>query len=139
MSNKKLGIIIWGLCLVLAMILLFCLERGLTTTFWVTLGFVCAAFLSALVFQILTWKSTNTLDKQVLHFSGILLSNIYVLIQLPICIVFSLGSNSIPFKASIIINAIIFIAAWVLILSSLVGNDHIERVNSRQKDHHVEL
>lgn len=139
MSNKKLGIIIWGLCLVLAMILLFCLERGLTTTFWVTFGFVCAAFLSALVFQILTWKSTNTLDKQVLHFSGILLSNIYVLIQLPICIVFSLGSNSIPFKASIIINAIIFIAAWVLILSSLVGNDHIERVNSRQKNHHVEL
>lgn len=139
MSNKKLGIIIWGLCLVLAMILLFCLERGLTTTFWVTFVFVCAAFLSALVFQILTWKSTNTLDKQVLHFSGILLSNIYVLIQLPICIVFSLGSNSIPFKASIIINAIIFIAAWVLILSSLVGNDHIERVNSRQKNHHVEL
>jgi len=26
---------------------MFCLERGLTTTFWVTSGFVCAAFLSA--------------------------------------------------------------------------------------------
>ena len=131
MSNKKLGIIIWGLCFVLSMILLFCLERGLTTTFWVTLGFVCAAFLSALVFQILAWKCPNTLDKQVLHFSGILLSNIYVLIQLPICFIFSLGSNSIPFKVSIF--------AWVLILSSLAGNDHIEKVNSRQKDHHVEL
>ena len=139
MSNKKLGIIIWGLCFALAMVLMFCLERGLTTTFWVTLGFVCVAFLSAFVFQILAWKTANTLDKQVLHFPGILLSNIYALIQLPICIIFSLGSNSIPFKASIIINAIILIVAWVLILASLVGNDHIERVNSRQKDHHVEL
>ncbi len=139
MSNKKLGIIIWGLCFALAMVLMFCLERGLTTTFWVTLGFVCAAFLSALVFQILAWKTANTLDMQVLHFSRILLSNIYALIQLPICIIFSLGSDSIPFKASIIINAIILIVAWVLILASLVGNDHIERVNSRQKDHHVEL
>ena len=139
MSNKKLGIMIWGLCFALAMVLMFCLERGLTTTFWVTLGFVCAAFLSALIFQIIAWKTANTLDKQVLHFPGILLSNIYALIQLPICIIFSLGSNSIPFKASIIINAIILIVAWVLILASLVGNDHIERVNSRQKDHHVEL
>jgi hypothetical protein len=139
MSNKKLGIIIWGLCFALAMVLMFCLERGLTTTFWVTLGFVCVAFLSALVFQMLVWKTSSKLDKQVLHFSGILLSNIYALIQLPICIIFSLGSNSIPFKASIIINAIILIVAWVLILASLVGNDHIERVNSRQKDHHVEL
>ena len=139
MSNKKLGIMIWGLCFALAMVLMFCLERGLTTTFWVTLGFVCVAFLSAFVFQILAWKTANTLDKQVLHFPGILLSNIYALIQLPICIIFSLGSNSISFKASIIINAIILIVAWVLILASLVGNDHIERVNRRQKDHHVEL
>ena len=139
MSNRKLGIIIWGLCFALAMVLMFCLERGLTTTFWVTLGFVCVAFLSAFVFQILAWKTANTLDKQVLHFPGILLSSIYALIQLPICIIFSLGSNSIPFKASIIINAIILIVAWVLILASLVGNDQIERVNSRQKDHHVEL
>lgn len=139
MSNKKLGIIIWGLCFVLAMVLLFCLERGLTTTFWVTLGFVCAAFLSALAFQILAWKTADTLDKQVLHFPGILLSNVYVLIQLPICIIFSLGSNSIPFKVSIIINAIILIVSWVLIFASFVGNDHVEKVNTRQKDHQVEL
>ena len=139
MSNKKLGIIIWGLCFALAMVLMFCLERGLTTTFWVTLGFVCVAFLSALVFQMHVWKTSSKLDKQFLHFSGILLSNIYALIQLPICIIFSLGSDSIPFKASIIINAIILIVAWVLMLASLVGNNHIERVNSRRKDHHVEL
>lgn len=139
MSNKKLGIIIWVLCFVFAMILMFCLKQGLTTTFWVTFGFVCVAFLSAAIFQMLTWKTTNTLDKQVLHISGMLLSNIYVLIQLPICIVFSLGSNRIPFKASIITNSIILIVAWVLILSSLIGNDHIEKVNNRQKDHHVKL
>lgn len=139
MRNKKLGIIIWGLCFVLALVLLFCLERGLTTTFWVTFGFVCIAFLSALVFQILTWKMTNALDKQILHLPGIMLSNVYAFIQLPICIIFALGSNSIPVKVAIIINAIILIVAWGMILSSLVGNDHIERINSRQKDHHVEL
>lgn len=139
MSNRKLSIIIWGLSFALAMVLMFCLEQGLTTTFWVTLGFACAAFLSTLIFQILAWKTANTIDKQVSHFLGILFSNIYALLQLPICIIFSLGSNSIPVKVSIITNVIILIVAWVLILASLVGNNHIERVNSRQKDHHVEL
>lgn len=139
MRNKKLGILIWGLCFVLALVLMFCLERGLTTTFWVTLGFVCFAFLSALIFQLLAWKFINTPDKQALHFSGILLSSVYILIQLPICIIFSLGASSIPFRVSIIINAIILIVAWILVLASLVGNDHIEKVNNRQKNHRAEL
>lgn len=78
-------------------------------------------------------------DQQILHIPGILLSDIYALIQVPVCVAFALGSNSIPFKTEIIINAIILIVAWVLILASLVGSDHVKTVNKRQRDHHIEL
>lgn len=45
----------------------------------------------------------------------------------------------IPFKVAIIVNATVLIIAWIAILSSLAGSDHIQKVNSRQKDHHTEL
>lgn len=121
------------------MILMFCLTTGMTPTFWLTFGFVCVAFVSSLIFQIISWKNSETLDKQVLHLSGITISSIYALIQIPIGVVSSLGATAISTKPTILVNAVLLIIAWILILSSLVGNDHIEKVNSRQKNHHIEL
>ena len=137
--NKKIGLAIWALSLILVLVLMFCLETGMTPTFWVTFGFVCVAFVSSLVFQIITWKNSETLDKQVLHLSGITISSVYALIQIPVGVVFSIGATAISTKPTILVNAVLLIVAWVLILSSLVGNDHIEKVNSRRKDHHIEL
>lgn len=139
MSNRKLGIIIWGLCFALAMVLMFCLERGLTATFWVTLSFVCIAFISSLLFQIIEWKRMGTLDKQVLRISGIIVSDVYVLVQVPTCGVFSYMSNTIPVKTTIIVNASMLILAWILIVASLIGVDHTERTNQRQRNNHTTL
>lgn len=138
-KDKKLGIFIWLLSFMLAMVLMFCLERGETATFWVAFGFVCFAFVSTLLFHFVLWKEATTTDKLFIRLSPIAVSSIYMIAQIPIGVIFSLGSASIPYKATLLVNAVVCIISWIFILSSLVGNDHIEKVNSRQKDHHTEL
>lgn len=138
-KNKIIGIAISILGLVLSLVFMFCLQKGLTATFWITLAFVCVAFISALVFQLIEWNGKNTADEQFLYLPAITVSFVYVVVQFPICIVFALGSEVIPYKVAILVNAVVLVSAWGAALSSLAGNDHIKKVNSRQKDHHTEL
>lgn len=137
--SKKIAVAVWLLGLALANLLLFVLERGITPTFWITLAFVWVAFLSALVFQIYLAKQSQTPDDGFLHIPAFMMSLIYAVAQIPISITFALGSAVIPAKAALLVQGILLIAAWAAALLSLGGNDHIQKVNSRQKDHHTEL
>ena len=137
--NKKIGFVIWALSFVLVLILMLCLKTEITPTFYITLVFVCVTFVSSLLFQIIIWKNSKSLDKQVLHLSVITISNIYVLLQIPIGIIFSIRATYISTKVTILVNAVLLIIIWILMFSSLVGNDHVEKVNNRQKNHHIEL
>lgn len=137
-KDKKIGVIVWLLSFALALVFMFCLVRDETTTFWISFGFVCFAFISTLLFHFVIWNGI-TKENVITRISPIGLSSVYMIIQVPIGIAFSLCSGIIPFKIAILINAVICIIAWIIILSSLIGNDHIDSVNSRQKDHHTEL
>ena len=134
-----IGIVSWLLGFVLSNILLFCLEKGFTPTFYVTIVFVWLAFVSALVFQIVTWKKCNDTDTRFMNIPAITISITYMIIQIPICIIFSLGSKVIPVKATVLVNSILFIMVWLIILGTLLGHNHIRKVNDRQKKHHAEL
>lgn len=138
-KSKKIGIAVWALGLVFSMVLLFCLGKEFSATFWITFAFVCVAFASSLVFQLIAWSEKHSSDEQFLKFPAITVSLIYIISQIPICILFAVGAEVIPFKIAIIVNATVLIIAWIAILSSLAGSDHIQKVNSRQKDHHTEL
>ncbi|MDD6155328.1 MAG: hypothetical protein PUB39_07225 [Eubacteriales bacterium] len=138
-KNSKIGMIIWGLSLALALVLLFTLQNGMTATFWITFGFVCLAFISSLIFQMKIWKISNSPDEQFIHWPPIIFSSVYMIAQIPIILIFGIGSSAISYKVTIIINAILLVLAWVAVLSSMAGNDHIRNVDSRQKDHHTEL
>ncbi len=137
--NNKLGIAAWILGLVLANVLLFCLSREMTPTLWVTFGFVWFAFLSVLIFQLLVWKQIADSDTKVLHITALSVSYIYIVIQIPLCAVFAIGSGVIPWKAALLIHAVLMILAWLVIIGSLTGNDHVQKVDERQKNHHIEL
>lgn len=138
-KNKILGISIWFLGLVLSMVLMFCLEQGMTPTFWITFCFIIVAFVSALFFQMMVWKSNISLDSNFIHIPAMIVSSVYVIVQIPIGIIFSLRSSSISVKIAILINATILIIAWIINLMSIVGNEHISKVNDRQRNHHIEL
>lgn len=137
--NKKIGIFVWGLGLILSNMLLFCLSRELTPTVWITFGFVWLAFLSALAFQLLCWKQMADSDEQILHISTLVTSYAYMGAQIPLCVVFSVCSVAIPWKTALLIHTVLLILAWLIIIASLTGNDHIRKVNGRQKDHHMRL
>ena len=137
--SKKIGIGVWALGLALANLLLFVLEKGMTATFWITFAFVWVAFLSSLIFQLLLANNVRSPDEGFLHIPAHLVAMAYELVQLPLCVIFALGSAAIPTKAAILVHGILLIAAWAVALLSLAGNDHIKKVNSRQKDHHTEL
>lgn len=137
--SKKIGVILWALGLALANLLLFVLEKGMTATFWITVGFVWTAFVSDLAFQLLIVRKTQTPDDSFLHMPAFLVMTLYELAQIPVCVIFALGSSVIPGKVALLVQGVLLIAAWAISLLSLVGNDHIKKVNSRQKDHHTEL
>lgn len=137
--NKKIGVAVWALGLALSNLLLFVLEKGMTATFWITFVFVWLAFLSSLIFQLWAAKRFKTSDGGFLHIPAILMSLIYEAIQIGICVIFALGSTLIPSKLALLIHGVLLIITWALVLLSLGGNDHIKKVNGRQKSHHTEL
>lgn len=137
--SKKIGVAVWGLGLALANLLLFILERGMTATFWITLAFVWAVFVSLLIFQRSILKNTAIPDDGFLHLPALWLSLLYEIAQIPICIIFALGSAAISSKLALLCQGVLFIIAWAAMLLSLSGYEHIRRVNGRQKNHHKEL
>lgn len=140
MSNdRKMGLIVWGLCMLLCTVLIFSLEHGFTRTLIITIMFVCFAFISFFIFQSYIWKKGRTREGVFLKISSIIVSYFYLLVQIPICIIFSIGSNIISYKIAILVNMVLVVIVWGMILGGLVGNEHIEKVNNRQKNHHIEL
>lgn len=137
--SKKIFLAVWVLMLLLSMIFLFMLNQGITVSFWITFAFVLIAFCSTLFFQCVLVRGAKSPDDKFLRFPSALISGIYVAVQVPLCIVFSLCSGVISWKVTLLVHVIVLILAWILMLGGLAGNDHIRNVNSRQKNHHTEL
>lgn len=131
-NNKKLGLFAWGIGFGLSNLLLFCLNTGYTASFWCTFIFVWVASISSLFFQAKSWRQKNKPRESLLHISLLIIAIGYMVIQIPVCIVMSLLSSLISLKAAILINGIICVIAWLMGIGSLVGNNHIDKVNMRQ-------
>jgi hypothetical protein len=84
-------------------------------------------------------KSSSSSDEQFIHWSPVIISSIYMVVQIPISLIFGIGSSTISYKDAILVNTIVLVIAWGATLSGLAGNEHIRKVNSRQKDHHTTL
>ena len=39
----------------------------------------------------------------------------------------------------IVLSIVVLVVAWIIMIGGLVGNNHIDKVNSRQKNNHREL
>lgn len=137
--NRKIFTAITFLALILINSLFFLLEHGLTATFWITFTFVWVAFISSYSFQMLFWHKLQTPEKGFLLLSSFTVTIIYELIQFPVCILFTLQSNSIPSKITILVNIIILIVSWILTLGGLLGSDYIQKINARKSNHRTEL
>ena len=138
-KNYVYALSIWGLSFLLVLVLMLVFQKGLTPTFWITLAFVCIAFVSTLSCQNMAWNGKKTMESQFMKLPSIAISGIYMAAQIPLGLVFSLGATSISSKSALLVNAAVLIIAWIGIISGISGNDYIQKVNSRQKNHHTEL
>lgn len=133
-KNKKLGLIAWFLTLILANACLFGLNEVPTATFWGTVAFVWLGFLSVLALQGLIWGQKKRSGESFLHIAPLVLTYGYMVLQIPMAIIFALGSEAFHLNMAVIIQAFLLIITWLLVIAALVGNNHIAKVNGRQED-----
>ena len=138
-KNKIIRISIWGILFALSVFLLFIIPEYFSSSIFVTLVFDCISFFSQLIVWSKLLKTNSKPNEVFLTTTTILLSIIYMIIQFIICVVTAIVNEGIPFKTSLIINVVLMVLMWALILASLNAKNHANRIDSRQKDQHVEI
>lgn len=139
MSNKLLSFIIGLFSMAVVVAIMFCLAESNTSTFWIALSFSMFSIIASIIFQQVLLTRNAEKEMKILAIPGITISAIYIIAQIPMGIVFALGANSISYKITVLVNVIVLAAFWIIILSSVAGNNHIKSVDDRQKNHHIQL
>ena len=138
-KSRKIGLSICFIAFALTIFLLLLIPESITSSIIMTLIFDAIAFISVLILWLSLFKNSTT-PKDVFYCSPtITVSTAYLVIQLIISIIVGLQAETITFKASLIWNFVIMAVAWIIILSTISTKDHAKRIDSRQRDHHIEL
>ncbi|MDE6635753.1 MAG: hypothetical protein K2K09_03995 [Lachnospiraceae bacterium] len=138
-KNRKIGIGIWFLAFALSVFLLFVIPKHYMNSIYTTLIFDGIAFMSTLILWLSLFRSVKTSSDVFYCSPAMTASMIYLVIQFVVCIVVAFLAESMPFKVILIVNFMLMVIMWILIFSTISAKDHAQSVDSRQKDHHVEL
>ena len=136
-NNRLLGIAIWGIGLAVECLLLLCLARTYSAAVWITLGFTLFAFISQIVLWLYVWRNPLNSNDNFLHMPLFTLSLRYMILQVIPCVAFAFWKA--PVQIVVLVNASISVVMWVLLILSMIARNHIENVDSRQKNHHREI
>ena len=133
-------IVIWLLLLILTNVLMFLLAGNLNAVFWIAFAFMLLAYLCVLFLQMTVWKGSKNMEQLFMKGSVIQISCIYLLIQSLVSVILAVLSAEIERPIlPVIINVVIVVVFGILITAGLTGNEYIEKINSRQKNNHIEL
>ena len=138
-KNKMFGIVILILVFVLSIFFLFIIPGEYTTAIWITLAFDIIAFGSQLFLWYTLFKGQNSKEDVFYKTPAVTMSTLYMVIQFIICLVMAFAGNIISSKTAIIVNFVVCVLMWVVIIMLITVKDHVKKVNSRQKDHHIKL
>ena len=136
-NNKSLGVGLWFLALAAVHLIVFLAARELTAALLIAYGFTIFAFVSQLVLWLVIWQKTLDGKQQFLHAPALTYSLLYLVGQVVLCLIFAFVRTSA--KTAVFVNGLTLILFWALLVLSLIGKNHIERVDQRQKNHHIEL
>ena len=118
-NNKILGLIAWVLGLTFSLLLIFFVPKNLTeSTYAVS---VCTVLVYLL--HLTLWLALQ---------KGKVAQSIWAIIV-------SFASAVISAKTAILVSVLLIIIQVFVIVLAIVSKNHIESVNKRQKDHHIEL
>lgn len=138
-KSKIIKCVIWFLAFALSVFLLLVIPNTYSQSIWVTLVFDAIAFVSQLVLWLTIFNRPIGAKGIFNRYPTMLISSLYLVVQFIVCVIVAVAGSSISFKMSLIINFIIMVIAWIILLMMILSKDHVERIDNRQKDHHVEL
>lgn len=138
-KNRKLGIVIWVIAFALSVFLTLIIPAHYSGNIFATLTFDVIAYIAVLILWISLFRNLNTPGTTFYNSPKMIISIVYLAIQLILCIVVGLMVDTISFKMTLILNVVLMAIVWFLILFTIITKDHEQRVDSRQKKHHAEL
>ncbi len=138
-KSKVICFIIWIFSLALALFLIFIIPNDVNGSVIVTAVFTVVAFVSQLILWLALFKENVGSDGIFYRTPVIIFSAVHMIIQFIICILMAFAGNVITVKMSLIINFLVFLLIWILILALILSKDYAQKIDSRQKNHHVEL
>ena len=138
-KSKVTGFIIWILGLALALFLMFIIPKSISTSIIITAVFTVIAFVSQIILWLVLFKGNVGTDGTFYRTPAMTFSTVYMIIQFIICVLMAFAGNVITTKVALIVNFVVLVLMWILILALNSAKDHAQRIDSRQKNHHVEL
>ena len=138
-KNRKLGIVIWAIAFAWSVFLTLIIPAHYSGNVFAALAFDGIAYISVLILWINLFRNTKASGDAFYNSPSMTISTAYLVIQMILCIVVGLMVDTITFKITLILNVVLMAVVWFLILSTIITKDHAQRVDSRLKDHHVEL
>ena len=131
MINRKTAfLILWGTAFALTLFL------GITL---VALVFDCVGFISQLILWLKLARGEQSATDVFRNAPAAVVTCVYLASLLVLSILYGVFPNIFPVKTAVIVNVIIMAAAWLLLVALQGMKGHIQRIDSRQRDHHIEL
>ena len=136
-SSKLLGAALWLIGLVTMHLIALLLPEELTAGRWAVYGFGLLAFFSQLLLWLWVHRRALSPAEQFLRIPLLTVSALCLAGQVLLCLLFAFVSASL--KTAVLVNALFLCAMGAMELLAAVGSRHIQKSDSRQKDHHIEL
>ncbi len=138
-NGKKALLILWVLVFILTLILLLFIPEQITSVSFVFLAFDCIGFIALLILWINLLQGKQDAKDVFGNFPAVVVSCVYLLILFVLSILCGSSPSLFSVKSSVLINIIVMVLAWIVLVALLGAKGHIQRVDSRQRDHHTEL
>ena len=138
-KKRKVGIIIWMIAFALSVALMLIIPSHYTSSIYTTLIFDVIAYISVLILWMKIFTNVNTPSDIFYCSPAMVVSTVYLVIQFIFCVMEGVLVDVITFKITLVLNILLMAIVWFLILSTIITRDHTQCVDSRQKNHHVEL
>lgn len=138
-NNKTLAFIFWVLFLAIGMLFLCMIPKTMNSTSIALILFTLVIFLGQLILWLMLSKEGSTKEKTFLNLPVYMYSIYVMIIQLAVDILCSFFAERIPIKLVIFVEIIFLVVQCIIIVMSLITKNSIEKLDSRQKNHHIEL
>lgn len=130
---------IWGIAFAISVFLTLIVPSHYSAGIITSLVFDVIAYIAVLILWISLIRKTK-FPTDILYGTPVMVvSVVYLVIQMALGIVSGLLVDVISFKFTLILNIVLMVVVWFLILSTIIAKNYIQHIDSRQKDYHVKL